>query len=135
MEEKQQSRTAGEKSGDKEFDTIELASEVFAETVIPRISKLAIFYRDETYPKDPYVLGIAVQYLSDGDTYSTQHATVKYTDFWDRSVLEIVLDDDEYITDVAAGYGWYVDRLEITTSKGRVHGVGNNYQVCKSIGV
>ena len=50
------------------------------------------------------------------------------------STLVIDLEDDEYITDLGVKYGWYMDRVEFTTNKGRVHGAGGSGS-CWSSGV
>ena len=40
------------------MDTMQLAREMFDEYEIPKISKLKVYYRDNSYYNDPYVLGL-----------------------------------------------------------------------------
>ena len=73
------------------YDTLDLAWSMYEAIEIPRISTLTVYYRDNSYWNDPYVLGLGVEYMNSEGTQDVHYTSKKYGTE-DCFILEIVLE-------------------------------------------
>ena len=118
----QESQPFGSMGFSTKFDTIPLAKKVFSSQEIPRISQLTIYYNPDS-SRDPFCVGMGIQYARNDNKQSETYFLGGYV-FLDTRKKDIFFDDDEHITGFDVWSGWYVNKIEITTSKGKKYSVG-----------
>ena len=64
----QQTDVEWKTEGKTSFDSLKVAWPMYEETEIPKISKLTVYYRGDTYKNDRYVLGLGVEYMNGEET-------------------------------------------------------------------